>query len=160
MSVRVIASGKDFMCFVRSGDVGSYVYKPIAGQTNCSLSRDDGENESNAKNLNGWKDFFKSLKEWTATVEIQVTDQSDTNTDEINFEALQDYEEAGTKPTFVFAWVLPQTTPQATVDVDKSKRMYVGVGLVKCPLTANSGELATSSVAIRGCLKLDIIDPT
>lgn len=160
MSVRVIASGKDFMCFVRSGSVGAYTYKPIAGQTSVTLNRDDADNESNAKNLNGWKDFFKGLKEWSATVEMQVPDQSDANTDEINFEALQDYEDAGTKPTFVFAWVTAQTTTAAVPAVDTTKRMYVGVGMVKCPINAPSGELVTSSVSIRGCLELDIVDPT
>ena len=156
MSARVIAQGSDFMCFIRSGSEGSYTYKPIAGQTNCTLQREANYRESNAKNQGGYKNFFQGLKGWSATVEMNIPDQSDTNADEVSFEELQDYEEAGTKPTFVFAWV---SIVDDEPEVDLTKRMYVGPGLVNCPLNANSGENATTSVAIQGCMKLNPIDP-
>jgi hypothetical protein len=160
MSVRVIAQGKDFMCFVRTGTTGSYVWKPIANQTGCTLTDDPEDIESNAKNLNGWSNYFDGLKRWEATVETEISDESDISTAEIDFNALQDYKVAGTKPTFAFAWAAAKTSPTDTPTIDTTKRMYTGVGLVRNNLNGNPNELATSSLRIRGCLKLEYVDPT
>lgn len=157
MSNRTIANGADLMCFVRSGTDPSYTYKPLAGQTNCTLQRAANYRESNAKNMQGNKDFYQGLKEWDASIDMDIPDYADTNTDEVNFEDLQDYEIAGTKPTFVFAWV--DNSGNEPV-VDTSKPMYVGVGLVSCPLNAPNGENATTTVAIKGCLELQKVDPS
>ena len=145
------------MCFLRSGTSPNYTYKPIAGQTNCTLSRDPNYRETSNKNLGGYKDFFQGIKSWTASVDVDIPDQADTNANEVNFEDLQDLEDAGTKSTYAFAWV--EITNNEPV-VDTTKRMYSGLGLVSCPLNAPSGENATTTVTIQGCRALTATDPT
>ena len=154
MKDKVIASGTDFMAFVREGNQGAYSYRPIAAQGNTTLSREANYRESNQKNNCGYKNFFPGLKGWSATVEMMVPEAKDP--DEVDFEELQDWEHSGEKKTFVFAWV--KCTGNGP-EIDMTKRMYSGLGLVNCPLTANNGENVTTSIAIQGCLKLEIIDP-
>jgi len=156
MSERTIASGSDFMCFERTGVDPAYTYKPIAGQTNCTLQRGTNYRESSAKNLGGYKDFFKGLKDWTASVDVDIVDPADVNADELSFEELEDYEIAGTKPTFVFAHI---TVVDDEPEIDTTKPMYAGKGLVSCPRNAPSGDNQTSTIAIQGCVKLEKINP-
>lgn len=153
-SQRIIASGSDFMAFIRSGEEAAYTYKPIAGQNNCTLTDDDDYRESNNKNQGHFKDFFKDIETWTASVDIDIVDNvADPSEDEVSYEELQDYKKAGTKPTFVFAWVDKDCV------VDTTRRMYSGECLINAPFAGNKGENATSSVALQGCGELSYIDP-
>lgn len=144
------------MAFIRSGDAGSYVYKPIAGQTNCTITREANYRESNAKNLQGYKDYAQGLKGWTASVDMDIPDNvADENTDEINYEELEDKEEAGEKATFVFAFVDNSGSEPV---IDETRRMRIGEGLIQAPGNYNTGENATTSISIQGTGKLDILD--
>jgi hypothetical protein len=162
MSERIIAHGSDFMCFLREGEEGTYTYRAIAGQTNVTLNREPNYRETNNKNLGGWKDFFGGLKGWSATVEMDIPDQSAANADanEVDFEELQDLEEAFTKATWIFCWVQNMSDTDENPVPDTTKRMYYGVGLVNLPLNTPPGENATTSIAIQGCRRLYAIDPT
>jgi len=160
MSERVIAHGSDFMVFERSGTEGSYTYKPIAGQRNVSLNREANYRESNAKNLGGYKDFFLGLKGWNASVEMEIPDYDDTNANELSYEDLEGYETAGTKATWLFCWITAMASTSATPAPDTTKPMWIGKGLVNCPLSAPTGDNATTSIAIQGCLELERVDPT
>lgn len=158
MSVRTLANGSNFMFFLREGSEGSYTYKPLAGQTNGALTLEDGYLESNAKNLGPWSDSFLGNKNWNATAEIEL--MSDTDTTEVSFEDLQDLQFAGTKETWVFAWITPITDPTSTPSVDTTRRMYTGKALINAPISANKGEKMTSSITFKGCLELEIVDPS
>jgi len=155
MSVRTIASGSDLMVFVVSGTAPSLVYKPIAGQTNVQLTqREVNDRETNAKNLGGWVDFFKGLKKWAATVDMDVPDPSDVDTNEVSYDELQAADEAGTKLQLLFTYVTPISDTDDDVEPDTTKPSYTGLALISAPLAAPSGENMTSSVAFRGCRKL------
>jgi len=160
MSERIIASGSDFMCFLRGGSVGSYTYKPIAGQTNCTLTREANYRETNAKNLNGYKDYHLGLKGWSATVDMDIPAYSDVNANEVSFEDLEVMQDAGTKSTWVFCWVTDVDLTATVPTPDTTKPMYTGVALVNLPLNAPSGENATTSIALQGCRKLEPVYPT
>jgi hypothetical protein len=162
MSERTIASGSDFMCFLREGEEGAYTYRAVAGQTNVTLQREANYRETNNKNLGGWKDFFGGIKGWSATVEMDIPDQSSGNEDEneVDLEELQDLEEDYTKTTFAFCWVENMNDTDEDPTPDTSKRMYYGEGLVNLPLNTPPGENATTSIAIQGCRRLYTVDPT
>jgi hypothetical protein len=160
MSERIIANGNDFMCFLREGEEGTYTYRAIAGQTNVTLSREPNYRETNNKNLGGWKDFFGGLKGWSATVEMDIPDQANEDANEVDFEELQDLEEANAKATYVFCWVQNMDNTDENPVPDTTKRMYYGVGLVNIPLNTPPGENVTTSIAIKGCRRLYIVDPT
>lgn len=160
MSERVIATGSDFMAFVRAGTEGAYTYKAIAGQTAVTLQRGANYRETNNKNLGGWKDFFQGLKDWTASVEMDIPAYTDTNTSEINFEDLQLLEEAATKTMFVFCWITNMSDTDENPVPDLTKPYYSGIGLVNCPLNTPPGENATTSIAIQGCRRLYANMPT
>lgn len=157
MSNREIASGTDFMVFVETGEVGAEVYRPFAGQTNCTLTRAANYRKSQAKNYGGTSNSFLGIREWSGSVDIDIPDEADVNADEVSFEELQDMEEAGTKPTLVFANVTFDDNGDASIDT--TKRMYRGIGLINIPLNAPTGENRTTTAAIEGCLTLAIIDP-
>lgn len=156
MSNRILAFGSDLMIFERSGTYGNYVYKAVAGQTACGITEDANYLESNAKNLQGGKNFQKGIFSFSASVEIDVVDNiADPNTDEVSFEDLEDYQRAGTKPTFVIAHVENSGTEPA---IDDTKRMYIFQALVNVPNAATAGEKRTASVALQGIGKYYISD--
>lgn len=155
MSERVIASGSDFMVFEVTGDPGSEVYRPIAGQTNAKLSKlEPNYRKTNNKNLGGWTDSFLGLKEWNASVDMDVPDPDDTDANEVSLEELSDYEEAGTKVKFLFCFVTPLSDTDGSVVPDTGRPSWQGLALISCPIDANSGDNMTTSISLTGCRKL------
>jgi len=159
MSERIIASGSDFMVFLVEGLVGAETYRPIAGQTNCVLTREPNYRETNNKNLGGYKDYFKGLKGWSATADVDIADPKDVNAEEVSFEELEDWDEAGTKKKVLFCHVTPLSDTSDDVVPDTTRPSYSGLVLFNAPRNAPSGENQTSSVAMQGCRKLTKIAP-
>ena len=157
MSERVIASGSDFMVFQVTGTEGAEVYKPIAGQTSVTLTKEPNYRETNNKNLGGWKDYFGGLKGWAATVEMDIPDPSDVDASEVSFEDLLGYEDARTKIDVLFCFVTRLTDTDEDVAPDTTKPSYSGAVLVSCPRNSPSGENQTSSLSLQGCLKLTTV---
>lgn len=154
MSERNIASGSDFMVFFVEGTELSPTYRPIAGQTNCTLTREPNYRETNNKNLGGYKDYFKGLKGWSATVDVDIPDPSDVDAGEVSYEELEDWDEAGTKKKVLFTHVTAISTTADDVTPDTTRPSYEGWVLINAPRNAPSGENQTSSVALQGCRKL------
>ena len=151
---RVIANGSNFMCFEVTGPQGTEVYRPIEGQTACTLTREPNYRETNNKNLGGSKDFFQGLKGWGATIEMDVADPADVEATEVSQEELDDWENEGTKTDFFFCYVTPPATSDLAATPDLTKPNWRGVGLINSPINSPSGENITSSVAIQGCRNL------
>lgn len=160
MSERVIAHGSNFMCFLNTGTEETPVLKAIAGQKACTYNNEANYRETNNKNLAGWKDYFGGLKGWSATVEMDIPDYNDTNTSEISFEELQTMEENFTKGHFYFCWVQNESDTDQNPTPDFTKPYYHGLALVNCPLNANPGENATTSITLQGCRKPTRVLPT
>lgn len=160
MSVRTIAHGSDFMVFQQGGTEGAYTYKPIGGQTNATLTVEPSDREVSNKNQGAWKNFEKGLMGWSASVDVDLTD--DTNANEISWEDLEADKFSREKKTYVFAYV--DTTAfdgsSKTPTIDTTKRMWRGLAMVNFPINAPHGDNMTSSVTLQGCLELEIIDPT
>jgi len=161
MPKRTLASGSDFMCFLRGGTEGAYTYRPIAGQTNVSLDPQTADFlESTAKNFNGWKGRKPNLKDWTASVDIDLIDESDVDANEVDYNELIDLTYARTPAYFVFAWVTPQALGSDAVVLDTTKRMYGGEAFVSAPIAAPAGDKATSTVTLTANFELEVIDPS
>lgn len=156
MSERIIASGSDFMVFLVEGTTEAPTYRPIAGQTNCVLTREPNYRETNNKNLGGYKDYFKGLRGWSATVDMDIPDAADVNADEVSYEEIEDWDEAGTKKKVLFCYVKPTPLAATADDVipDLTRPSYTGMVLFNAPRNAPSGENQTSSIAMQGCRKL------
>ncbi|HCB62845.1 MAG TPA: hypothetical protein DEP77_13010 [Bacteroidales bacterium] len=148
------------MAFIRSGAEGAYTYKAVEAQNGCVINDDTEYRESAPKNTRG-SNYFRAIPKWSATIDQEIVDVSDTDTTEFRFEEMQDAQYAGTKLTFVFCWVTRNATTQVATP-DSTKRMYVGEGLVKGPINANNTatDNANTQWAIQGCFELDIVDPT
>lgn len=157
MSERIIANGTNFMVFEVTGEVGLEVYRPFAGQSNVTLTREPNYRETNNKNLGGWKDYFQGLKGWAASVDIDIPDPADVDADEVSFEELEAYEIAGTKVNVLFCHVAPLSDTDEDVVPDTTKPSYSGLVLISAPRNAPSGENQTSSVALQGCRKLTTV---
>lgn len=158
MSERIIASGSDFMAFFVEGEEGAETFRPIAGQTNCTLTREANYRETNNKNLNGYKDYNGGLKGWGASVDMDIPDPADVNADEVDYEEIDALAAAYTKQKVRFCYV---TVPADETDEDPvpdtSKPSYEGLVLCSAPRNAPSGENQTTTIAMQGCRKLATI---
>lgn len=157
MSERTIANGSNFMAFVVEGETGAETFRPIAGQTNCTLTREVNLRETNNKNLGGYKDFFGGIKGWAATVDVDIVDPADVDADEVSFEEIEAWEVEKTKTKVRFCHVTPLSDTDDDVVPDTSKPSYEGLVLFAAPRNAPSGENQTSSLALQGCRKLTTI---
>lgn len=152
MKIREIASGSDLMAFVIEGAVGAETYRPIAGQTACTLTVEDTDRVSNAKNLGGTEDYFQGLKKYGLTVEVDAVDPSDVDADEVSHEELFDWDLALTKKDILVCYVTHSGTEGEEAVPDTSKPSYKGRYRIKAPFSsAGSGENVTSSVTCKGC---------
>ena len=160
MSVRTIAFGSDFMCFLQSGTEGAYTYKPIAGQTNCSLSIETSDREISNKNQGAWKNFAKGLLGWSASVDIDLTD--DVNANEVSWEDLEADIITRAQKTYVFAWVDTASFDSSadTPAIDTTKPMWKGLAMINFPINAPHGENMNTSVTLQGCLELEKVETT
>lgn len=154
MTVRTLANGTNFMAFEVTGISPAEVYRAIAGQTSCVLTRPTNYLETNNKNLGGVKDFFQGDQGWDATVEMDVADPSDVDAEEVSHEELDDFQTTGAKTGWFFCYVTPPATPQDDPVPDLTKPNWQGIGLVSAPLNSPAGDKQTASIAIQGCLGL------
>ncbi|WP_159521744.1 hypothetical protein [Sunxiuqinia indica] len=160
MSNRKIQRGSDLMAFLRDGIEGAYTYRAIAGQTGVSFDPQVADYlESQAKNLNGWTKRFPSGKDWTASVEMDVTDELDVDANEVDYNELADASQAGTLLDWVFAWVTEGATPEDAVVIDTTRRMWYGQGFVNLPLSGPARDKVTTTATITPSLALTAIDP-
>jgi len=146
MPQRRIASGSEFMCFLREGTEGAYTYRPIAGQTNLQLDPMVADYLETISKNTAWRGRRANLKDWTASVDIDLTDEAEVNANEVDYNELIDLTFAETAATFVFAWVYQRDTATEEILLDSGKRMYIGNAYVEAPISAQSGSIAAATV--------------
>lgn len=148
---RVIASGSDLMVFISATQGGSYL--PIANQKKLSLTFEPSDREVSSKNAGDWKNFAAGMKAWSLTVESDLSDPSDVDATEIDFEALQDYALARTKIWVKVAFISAPVASPAVIDT--SKRIWSGEAMVNFPVEASHGENMATTYTFQGCGELD-----
>lgn len=157
MTIRIIASGSDLMAFLREG-TGPYTYRPIAAQNGASLTYEDNDRETNAKNLGGPVDYFNGLEKYSISVETEVVDPLDINAAEVSFDELIAFDLAGTKIDIVLVWVTHNADTAQPPVPDTTRPSYLGRYKIKAPMEGASGENVTSSITGKGCqIKLSVI---
>lgn len=148
-SNRHIAEGNNFWAFLETGTT-TKTYKPIASQTSCSISDDSDQLESTSKNVGNFANYQYGRERWSATIEMFVTD--DTNTNEVSFDELRALRKAKSKPVLFFAFV------DEDGEIDTTKKAYRGAAIMKMPFTANDGELQKATINFQGCLELEYLE--
>lgn len=151
MKIREIASGSNLMAFVIEGAEGAETYRPIAGQKSCSLTVEDTDRVSNAKNLGGTEDYFKGLMKYGLTIDVDAVDPSDVDAEEVSHEELLDWDLSVAKKDILVAYVIHSAVEGEAAIPDVSKPSYKGRYRIKAPFTGGSGENVTSSVTCKGC---------
>lgn len=152
MKIRTIAAGSDLMAFVIEGTTEAPTYRPISGQTGLSLTSEDTDRESNAKNLGGTVDYFKGLSKYGLSVEVDAVDPADVDADEVSHEEIFDWDLAVAKKDILVCYVTHSATEGEEAVPDTSKPSYKGRYRLSSPFGgASSGENITSSVTGKGC---------
>lgn len=150
--IRDIAAGVDLMAFVIEGTTESPTYRPIAAQNGLTLTVEDTDRESNAKNLGGTVDYFQGMKKYALTIELDVTDPSDADAEEVSHEELFAWDLAVAKKDILVTYVTHSSTEGTAAVPDTSKPSYKGRYRLTAPFSGTgNGENVTSSVTGKGC---------
>lgn len=149
LSTRTIAEGADLWAFIEIAGTPK-TYKPISAQTNASISDDSDQLESTSKNNGSYANFQYGINKWSATVDMLVT--SDTNTNEVDLAELRLMKRAKYKPVVFFAHVTDAGV------IDTTRPAYRGTVLLKTPINAPNGELQKTTINMQGCLELEDLE--
>jgi predicted secreted protein len=152
MKIRTIAAGSDLMAFVIEGTVETPTYRPIAGQNGLTLTAEDTDRESNAKNLGGTVDYFAGLKKYAITIDVDAVDPDDVDAAEVSHAELFDWDLAVSKVDILVTYVTHSAVEGTATVPDTSRASYKGRYRITAPFDgAGSGENITSSVNGKGC---------
>ena len=148
-STRTIAEGADLWAFIEFAGTPK-TYKPIAAQTNASISDDSDQMESTSKNNGSYGNHQYGINRWSATVDMMAT--ADTDTNEVDLAELRLMKRAKYKPTVFFAHVT------SAGEIDTARPAYRGTVLLKTPINAPNGELQKTTINMQGCLELEDLE--
>lgn len=153
--MRVIASGSNFLTFLRGGVSPSFTYKPINAQTGSTLTDDTENRETTNKQTGLGKNFEYERDAWSAECGFNIPDPSDDDAGAtVSLTDLQDLKAARTKPYMVFAFV------DSNGDLDTTKPFWTGqVLLGSIPIEAPDAENMTSTLSMQGIGQLVRTDP-